>query len=56
MEDLKSHTMTRITSDMIKPFNGKGDIETWLTMVELVCTLTNVKEEPKFSRDLVEVL
>ena len=45
MEDSESHTMTRITSDMIKLFNGKEDIETWLTKVELVCTLTNVEEE-----------
>ena len=46
MEGLKSHTMTsRITSDVIEPFNGKGDIEVWITKVELVCTLTNVKEE-----------
>ena len=32
---------------MVKPFNGKGDIEAWITKVELVCTLTNVKEEAK---------
>ena len=48
MEGLKSHTMTsRITSDMVKPFNGKGDIKGWITKVELVCKLTNIQEEAK---------
>ena len=51
MEGSKSHTMTsRITLDMVKPFNGKRDIEAWITKVELVCTLTNVKEEAKVIR------
>ena len=37
MEGSKIHTMmTRITSDMVKPFNGKGDIDAWITKVELV--------------------
>ena len=39
---------SRITSDMVKPFNGKGDIKGWITKVELVCKLTNVHEEAKF--------
>ena len=48
MEDTKSQTTTKIMSDMIKLFNGKRNIETWLTKIELVCTLTNMKKDIKF--------
>ena len=39
---------TRITSDMVKPFNGEGDVVVWLKKVELVAKLTKVTDEACF--------
>ena len=41
-------TVTRISADMIKPFNGDGDVIAWLKKVELVSRLTGVKDEALF--------
>ena len=34
--DDKIQTGTKISTDMIKPFNGEGDVASWLKKVELV--------------------
>ena len=38
----------RVTSDMIKPFNGEGDVVVWLKKAELVAKLTKVTDEACF--------
>ena len=35
-------------SRVIRPFNGEGDISAWLAKVELVASLTDVKDVAKF--------
>ena len=32
------------TEHMIKPFNGEGDVQVWLTKMEFVAKLTEIKE------------
>ena len=39
---------TRISSEMIRPFSGEGDVVVWLKKVELVAKLTQVKDEASF--------
>ena len=39
---------TKITSDMVKPFLGDGDVVAWLEKVTLVASLSGVKELEKF--------
>ena len=41
-------TSARITTDMIKPFNGEGDVVGWLQKVKLVAKLANVTELHSF--------
>ena len=36
------------TSRVIRPFNGEGDVSAWLAKVELVASLTEVKDVAKF--------
>ena len=40
--------ITRISADMIKPFNGEGDVCAWLKKVHLVAKLTGVQDEACF--------
>ena len=42
--DDKSQTVNKISTDMTKPFNGEGDVASWLKKVELVGKLTGVKD------------
>ena len=35
-------------SRVIKPFSGEGDVSAWLAKVELVASLTDVKDVAKF--------
>ena len=39
---------TKITADIIKPFNGEGDVCICLKKLELVVKLTGVAEEAMF--------
>ena len=39
---------TKITTDMIKPFNGEGDFVSWLQKVKLVAKLSKVTELHNF--------
>ena len=36
--------MPTIRPDMVKNFNGEGDVEAWLSKVELVAKLTNIDD------------
>ena len=38
----------KISSDMVKPFNGEGDVLAWLEKVQLVAELSGVTELAKF--------
>ena len=40
--------VTKISTDMIKSFNGDGDVIAWLKKIELVGRLTGVKDEALF--------
>ena len=46
--DDKVMNVTKISSDMIKPFRGEGDVCAWLKKVELVAKLTKVSDEANF--------
>ena len=39
--------MAKISSDMIKPFSGEGDVVAWVEKVKLVAELTGVKDVAK---------
>ena len=41
--DDKSQSVNKISTDMIKPFNGEGDVASLLKKVKLVGKLTGVK-------------
>ena len=40
--------MAKITTDMIRPFSGEGDVVGWLAKVELVAALTEVEKVSQF--------
>ena len=40
--------MAKITTDMVKPFSGEGDVVGWLAKVELVASLTGVENVSQF--------
>ena len=37
-----------VSNNMIKPFNGEGDVVGWLKKIELVAKLTKVEDEALF--------
>ena len=39
---------SKISADMIKPFNGSSDITAWLAKAKLVAELKNIKDLSKF--------
>ena len=46
---LGDHIMAaKISSDMVKPFNGEGDVVAWLEKVQLVAALSGVTDLAKF--------
>ena len=40
--------MAKISTDMVKPFNGEGDVIAWLAKVELVASLSGVTKVEDF--------
>lgn len=39
---------SKITTDMVKPFSGTGDVVAWLAKVKLVASLKNIQDVAKF--------
>ena len=39
----------RISSDIIKPFSGKGDVVAWLKKVRLIARLQKLDDVPSFA-------
>ena len=46
--DSKTMSVTKISTDMVKPFSGDGDVVAWLQKVELVAKLTKVEDLASF--------
>lgn len=46
--NMAATTQLRLTNEMVKPFNGEGDVMAWLAKIELVASLMKVQDVSKF--------